>query len=342
MITLHKGKLYSASHDLTVRQWEAESGVCIHIFRGHNKYITAMVMSKDGIIYTGADDGEIRSWAAERQAALNIYKGHTRTITSLCLTDDQMYSGSFDNDIRQWDTNKTECVRIYKGHEDIVTGIVVRGDFLYSSGADKTVRKWSTIDGTCLLIMTGHTGWVWDIVILPNGYHLYSSSIDGTIRKFNSMTGKCLKIFDEAKDCVSRIALITHEGSTRLVASSWDGCIRQYDLNNDNLVNTMTGHAAKVKSMLIVNYRILISGAEDNDLRIWDLKSGSCLYRMKMDKPVTSICLGENNHVLYCANKSGTIRKYMIPRTSKSEQYLANVDSQEEQTHYSTYETSLL
>jgi WD40 repeat protein len=156
------------------------------------------------------------------------------------------------------------------------------------------------------------------------------------------MTGKCIKVFDEAKDCVSRITLISHEGSNRLVASSWDGCIRQYDLNNDALINTMAGHSAKIKSIMAVNYRILISGADDHELRIWNLKTGSCLYRLKIDKPITSMCMGENNHILYCANKSGTIRKYQIPRTPKSEQYLENVDSQEEQTHYSTYETSLL
>lgn len=156
------------------------------------------------------------------------------------------------------------------------------------------------------------------------------------------MTGKCVKVFDEAKDCVPRIALITKEGTNRLVASSWDGHIRQYELENDTLVNTLSGHAAKIKSMLIINYRILISGADDNELRIWDLKNATCLYNLKIDKPITSMCMGENNHILYCACKSGTIRKYAIPRTKMSEQYLLNVDSQEEQTHYSTYETSLL
>ncbi|KAL0476973.1 hypothetical protein AKO1_006421 [Acrasis kona] len=339
MITHHNGKLYSASHDLTIRQWESESALCINIFRGHSKFITAMVMSHDGIIYSGSGDGEIRSWAAERQVALNVYKGHTKTITSLTLYDEFLFSGSFDHEIRQWHRTKSNCIQVYKGNEDIVTGIVVTGEFLYSSGADKTLRKFSTKDGSCLLVMTGHTGWVWDLVV-PNNDHVYSSSVDGTIRKW-STDGKLMKVFSEASDCVNRIALITHKNKNSLVASSWDGCIRQYDLSNDTLIHTMSGHASKIKSMIVVNHRVMISGSEDHELRIWDLKNGSCQYKLKLDTPVTSLCMGENNHVLYCANKSGAIRKYAIPKTRSSEKYLTSVDRRDEQTHYSTYETSM-
>ncbi|KAL9651518.1 hypothetical protein ABK040_001464 [Willaertia magna] len=333
------GKLYSGSHDATLRQWDP-SGTCLYVFKGHSKFISAMITSTDGIIYTGSDDGEIRCFAAERQVLLHIMKGHTKTISSLTLHKKYLYSGSFDSDIRKWDCETGECVQVFKGHTDIVTGIVVKGDYIYSASADKTIKKWNTEDGTLLLTFNGHTSWVMDLCIMEDGFHMYTCSQDKTIRKWNCTTGKLMNVIEDAKDCVSRIVVSKNaddSGATHLLSASWDGIIREYSVDDgDQLVRELKGHSTKIKNIMVKG-RILISGGDDNDVRIWDLKHGKTVCILKVRKPFTSICRGKTNNVLYVATKAGSIKEFALDssKNKKFDGLTEDLDQDQTQTHYS-------
>jgi WD40 repeat protein len=362
LMTYHSGKLYTGSQDCTVRQYEPDSGLCIGVFKGHSKFISSMVISPlDGVLFSGDGGGMILSWALERQLILKTYKCHTKTISCMCLQSSGsinskhsiMYSGSFDNTICQWDTNSGTCIRTFTGHTETITSLALskNGKVIFSSSADKSIRKWNTEDGTCLLKMEQHEGWVWDFVVIPSTFFVFSAGMDGKIIKWNTIAGRALKQLDAHTDSISRLCLTStrpthlqknavnstinttdkdHDNESSngytLLSCSWDGTIKQWDCDSGELLQTFVGHTAKVKSMMVIMDRVLISSSEDMTVRIWDIKSGLNIYTLNNGKQFTCFCQGENTKVLFVACKDGVVRRFHLPKSKYTEKMESRKD----------------
>ena len=66
--------LYSAADDRSVRMWQWSKWNCVHEFVAHDKCVTSVALSADGVLYSGSFDGTVRRWdtvgiAAELRAA---------------------------------------------------------------------------------------------------------------------------------------------------------------------------------------------------------------------------------------------------------------------------------
>jgi len=345
LVTFYKGKLYTGSQDCTVRQYEPESGLCVGVFKEHQKMISSMVISiLDGILFTGDAAGVIMSWAVERQIVLKTFKHHTKAISCLCLASSKqqyvdqlaatkalvtqaryLYSGSFDCDICQWSVDTGQCIRVFSGHTDSITSLALskNGKTLFSSSTDKTIRKWNTEDGTCLLKLEGHNGWVWDFCIVPNTLTLFSAGMDGKLIKWNIIAGRVMKEIEAHNDSICRLCLTATKSKGKITYSvfsgSWDGTVKKWDADTGELLKTLHGHTGKIKSMQILLDKILITASEDQTVRIWDIKSGQNVFTLNTDKPVTCFCFGvlqggEAAHTLFIGCKDGTVRRYSLPK----------------------------
>src|SRR2546423_344934 len=58
--------LASASHDKTIRLWDAQAGQLLHILEGHSDAVYSVAWSPDGhILASGSHDKTIRLWDAQ-------------------------------------------------------------------------------------------------------------------------------------------------------------------------------------------------------------------------------------------------------------------------------------
>jgi WD40 repeat protein len=69
--------LASCGEDGTIRLWNAGSGDCQAVLRGHNCWVTLVALSADGrILASGGIDGSVRLWDASIGGALASWHGH--------------------------------------------------------------------------------------------------------------------------------------------------------------------------------------------------------------------------------------------------------------------------
>lgn len=88
--------------------------------------------------------------------------------------------------------------------------------------------------------------------------------------------------------------------SNHLITGSNDKLIRVFDLNRpDAEPKTFTGHGGTVKRAIFCrNDKYVISGAEDNTLRLWDRSIGQEVQRLVFTEHPNSIELSSDYNIL--------------------------------------------
>ncbi len=135
--------LLSVSHDGTLRQWEAKSGVQ-----------KAVIDARVGRINALAFGGPSRRLAIAgeeltlRQAngTFTPLQGHRGAVLCVALTPDgqRVVSGGADKVVRVWRAQDGELLKAFEGHTARITALAVTPDGrgVLSGGGDGTIRRW--------------------------------------------------------------------------------------------------------------------------------------------------------------------------------------------------------
>jgi WD40 repeat protein len=213
-----------------------------------------------------------------------IYKGHTAGVNAVEVTPEGKYivSGSSDKTLRLWDLVTGECLRIFNGHKDEVNtlAMIPDGKSIISGSRDSTLRLWDIFSGKCLKIFQGHDDDVNAVAVTPDGKSMVSGSSDCSLRLWEVHTAKCLREFKQHPACRDM------DGLNKLIRSSnYEFAYHDFLSNLAHAVNydrnssTFLGHADDVKAVAITkNGKYIISGSDDNTLRLWNLHTGKCLW----------------------------------------------------------------
>ncbi|KAJ3125244.1 hypothetical protein HK098_000442 [Nowakowskiella sp. JEL0407] len=273
-------RLFTASADKTVREWNYDTGVTVRIFSGHTDRVQAMAIlpGNPPRIFTGSRDATIIEWNSETGQIAKIYTGHKDYVFALAVNPDppRLYSGSWDDTIREWDLTTGLTIRNYTGHTgDVFAVSVIPGKqpILLSGSSDKTVLQWDTSTGAVVRNYTGNTLTIralsWSLNGTNGSFRLFSGCDDGVIREWDPSTGKIVRVLNGHTSSIYSTAILSQPGSPpRLFSASLDTTIREWDVNTGLPVRMYNGHAGAVESItLIPNY--LISGGEDNQTIQW-------------------------------------------------------------------------
>jgi beta-lactamase regulating signal transducer with metallopeptidase domain len=224
--------LATGSFDRTVRIWNAKTGKCLRILKGHEGNVEAVAFSPKGKLLASAggdnialDIGtEIRLWNPETGKCLAMLKGHKSTVVSLAFSPNGklLASASKNKTVRIWNLRTGKCLHILKGHENIVQSVAFSpdGKLLASASQDKTVRIWNPKTGKCLRVLKEHTDRIWSVAFSPDGKLLASGSSDKTIRIWDPEKGKCLRTL-EGGDQTTTLAF-SPDGSMLVSGTSGD------------------------------------------------------------------------------------------------------------------------
>ncbi|KAJ3434459.1 iron hydrogenase [Anaeramoeba flamelloides] len=289
-ITCTNKNCYTASLDLSVRDWSLDTGLCLSEFNPYENKISALTFIK-GTLITSNEKGLIRSWNPSTNDNIHVFKGHRARVTVFEQDDNvQLFSGSTDSKILKWSLIDGTVSQDYSGHTDYITALksVVKTNSLFSSSVDKTAICWDVETGKMKNLFKGHKDWIFDLSYDLEKQLLYTGSQDKTIKCWDLRSKKCIHtLFGHESAIIS-----TKLHKQYLYTASWDGKIGVYNTKKPlEMPEFLIGHTGKLRCLSIFG-DLLYSGGQDKTIRVWNLKNNKCKAILKGHKsPVSKICI---------------------------------------------------
>lgn len=202
----------------------------------------------------------------------NIYEGADQPQTDSKL----LLSCSADGQVRLWSLEVWACLCIYKGHDGPVFNLAwsPHGHYFLTGGWDKTVRVWSQDHASAQRLLVGHDTSISSVTWHPNGAYVFSASdeTDKSIRMWSVVNGDCVRIFNGHNEYVS--ALECAPNGKVLASADIGGNIILWDIEKGARIKRCRGHGrGGIWSLSFsVESSALISGGQDNTVRVWDVE----------------------------------------------------------------------
>ena len=272
----NKKILASGSEDKTVKLWDTQNHTELVTLRGHDAWVTAIAFSDDGNIFASGDARKaIKIWDLESQKERVTLIGHKNTINALTFAPEgtPRYSG---------------C--------------------LASGSADGTIRFWNPENGEELTTFaTGHTEWVKKVAFFENGTTLANVAFNGTLYLWDLKTRQeLITLTDEHSNAAEKVVLspnATHfacRGSEGMFyfnpggfgfQSSREGIdsnnLQFWDIATGNKLSLpwLDGHISD--SVFAISPDNILVVGNDQGIRAWHLNTGTELFQLKTEQPLS-------------------------------------------------------
>ncbi|EIM83084.1 guanine nucleotide binding protein beta subunit [Stereum hirsutum FP-91666 SS1] len=284
--------ILTASRDKTIIVWqltrdEDSYGYPKRILRGHNHFVSDVVISSDGqFALSSSWDHTLRLWDLNTGLTTRRFVGHTSDVLSVSFSADnrQIVSGSRDRTIKLWNT-LGECKYDIKddGHTEWVSCVRfspnVMNPVIVSCGWDKVVKVWELSKFKLKTNHYGHTGYINTISVSPDGSLAASGGKDGITMLWDLNEGKHLYSL-EAGDIVN--ALVFSPNRYWLCAAT-ASCVKIFDLESKSIVDELkpdfvdVGAKSREPECVSIAWsadgQTLFGGFTDNLVRVWTVSS---------------------------------------------------------------------
>ncbi|KAI9147395.1 Vegetative incompatibility protein [Paramyrothecium foliicola] len=325
--------LASASHDNTVRLWEAATGQCIQTLEGHSGSVSSVAFSPDAKHLASASrDKTVRLWDVATGQCIQTLEGHSRSVNSVAFSPDAKHlaSASYDKTVRLWEAATGQCIQTLEGHSRSVNSVAfspdakylasasddrtvrlwdaATGQHLASASGDKTVRLWDVATGQCIQTLEGHSGSVTSVAFSPDAKHLASASGDKTVRLWDVATGQCIQTLEGHSDWV--LSVVFSPDAKHLASASGDKTVRLWDVATGQCIQTLEGHSGSVTSVAFSpDAKHLASASGDKTVRLWEAATGQCIQTLEgHSRSVNSVAFSPDAKHLASASHDNTVR----------------------------------
>ena len=299
----------SAGADGTVRLWTFGGRPQV-ILKGHVGPVETLELSPDGtVLASGGTDGNIFLWDVERGTRREL-AGHRDTVRDLAFSADgkRLASASEDRTLWLWDVAEARGAPLVQ-HTHGLRPVAWVGDTLVAGGFDgalvfvdpatkqrRVVRvsdselrtlalspdgstivtgdengvaaMWSTSGQRISTLPGVHTDVVREVRYSPDGRYLVTAGGNGVIYVYTTIGGFTTTALRGNEDGVKDIDI--SEDGRWIASAGLDGAVRIWPITGGE-PRTFVGHGTAIKAVTFVGTDRVVSGAEDDRMRVWRL-----------------------------------------------------------------------
>jgi WD40 repeat protein/tRNA A-37 threonylcarbamoyl transferase component Bud32 len=289
---------------------------------GHSSDVNSVVFAPDGkILASASDDKTIKLWNSATGQEIRTLTGHSNWIWATAFSPNGkiLASAGADKTIKLWDVATGNLISTLKGHTDNVSSVAFSPDGKLASGSlDKTIKLWNVANGQEIRTLTGHSQPVDKVIFSPDGVTLASAGWDKNIKLWNARNSQQIRTLKGHSDYVLSIAFDAK--GVMLASGSKDKTIKLWNLVTGEVIRTMEAHTEKINSVAFASgadysktfntNEILISGSNDNFIKLWNPATGKKLRTLKQDSGfIYTIAVSPDGKSIASGGSAGNILK---------------------------------
>jgi WD40 repeat protein/serine/threonine protein kinase len=329
-------RLVSCSVDSTVRVWDVNTAKEILLLTMPNKKFASVAFSPDGkklvaLTITGTDGNRfIKVWDSVTGTPLNeknnIHFGY--------LGVNHFWDVGFDNEGENILTSNWGQALVWDAETLEIKAFIAQphkfgsrratfspdGKYIVTGGVFGDLKIWDKNNGSLIRTLHGHTGSIWGISYSPDGTQIASCSDDGTIRVWSAYMDY-EKII--VRDAGSMILSFNH-GGNMIVSGSMgpdkDYIIKIWSTAEWKKLFELSGHSGRITSLRFSpDDKHLISGSDDNSIRVWDMNTVPPTVSMVLDGHSGSVNAVDYSPdgLYFCSGSSDNTVKIWAANTGK-------------------------
>eukprot|EP01091_Cochliopodium_minus_P018893 TRINITY_DN7775_c0_g1_i1.p1 TRINITY_DN7775_c0_g1~~TRINITY_DN7775_c0_g1_i1.p1 ORF type:complete len:476 (-),score=175.31 TRINITY_DN7775_c0_g1_i1:51-1478(-) len=259
---------------------------------------------------------------------------HDDWISCIDSCDGYILTGSYDKKVRVWNESR-ELVYTFTAHDNIITNLRVCRHpeeqvlEILTSSKDQTLKNFkidlSAKKHSLLTTFEGHDSSVSSFDFIKdrdssNVIDIVSSSWDNSvllwISDLQQTSSSSSNETDEKSSKNKKSKRKIEEISTKVVVNS---TVKKPDFH-------FSGHKQKVSAVKWLDHEKIVSGSNDNTIKIWDAASGINIHTLQGNRAVTCLDVSDENNFILSGNNDNRLRLWdcrtsenqMIKRTYKS------------------------
>lgn len=276
-------RVATGSKDHSVKLWDAATGECLRVLKGHESPVTDIAISNDGKkIVSGSKDKHVLVWdvsSSECLRKIEVKGGYYELSVLAISADSRRIYASAGSELGVWDIETGELLNVAAKHEGLVFTIYECLDGLsIVSGSsyigEKGCRLWDSATGDCLrLFEEPFCGEAVDVTLSADGRRLVVGNDDET-SIFDFKTGAVLKTIEKHAGHAPLIKLEPAPDGRRFV-SMHHKALCLWNMNTGKLEKTFPSDTWRYSSIAISPDGLLIlCRGRNNKLTIIDIKTG--------------------------------------------------------------------
>ncbi|OAI52084.1 hypothetical protein AYO44_16760 [Planctomycetaceae bacterium SCGC AG-212-F19] len=225
-----------------VRLFDTSEWKLLATLPGHSDTVSSVAFTADGkLLASGSFDKTVRVWDLATYKAIQTLTGHSDFVYGVAFSPDGKWlvSASKDRTVKMIDTATGKSLFTLGGTDQDVLAVAISpdGKQVVSTGLEPPLNWWNPKTAERVRRQAGHGVAVQELVFSKDGKLLASAGGDRTVRLWNGDTGTLTQTITVGS-AVYAVALAPD--GKRLVAGSFDGLVRLYDMTGRHLATLMS------------------------------------------------------------------------------------------------------